>query len=157
MHRDHPRMCGEKGLFCRPPAHVMGSPPHVRGKEAGQAQASEHSRITPACAGKRKITLSQLLASRDHPRMCGEKCTACMPLPAYKGSPPHVRGKGAQDPPEAGNAGITPACAGKRFGLNYVKNFLGDHPRMCGEKSVSLKTTRWSLGSPPHMRGKENM
>ena len=71
--RDHPRICGEKGLFCRPPAHVIGSPPHMRGK---------------VIQG-----LSGLLPLWDHPRICGEKFALCSAPIAFLGSPPHMRGK----------------------------------------------------------------
>ena len=53
MDRDHPRMCGEKldtpCKLCR----VLGSPPHVRGKELYTPFWVQSHGITPACAGKR--------------------------------------------------------------------------------------------------------
>ena len=92
--KDHPRMCGEKGLFCRPPAHVMGSPPHVRGKEQRVAGSTDRARITPACAGKSASDF--FFMSRA------------------QGSPPHVRGKDGRAVALAHGNRITPACAGKR-------------------------------------------
>ena len=50
--------------------------------------------------------------------------------------------------------GITPAYAGKR-GLPHGADFVsGDHPRLCGEKVVSLPVRLLTWGSPPPMRGK---
>ena len=49
---------------------------------------------------------------------------------------------------------ITPAHAGKRLVFTCAEFFCGDHPRTCGEKSVSRLKLNQSLGSPPHMRGK---
>ena len=52
---------------------------------------------------------------------------------------------------------ITPAYAGKssertaRYGTN------GDHPRVCGEKSLLLGSSGSMGESPPHMRGKEHV
>ena len=53
VERDHPRMCGEKSAGSASPEIVMGSPPHVRGKELLHVDNAE--------------------AVVDHPRMCGEK------------------------------------------------------------------------------------
>ena len=52
--------------------------------------------------------------------------------------------------------GITPACAGKREGSAARCRRGWDHPRMRGEKSVSLPLMTGGRGSPPHARGKEN-
>ncbi len=51
--RDHPRMCGEKFSAVHSFLFCPGSPPHVRGKAAGQERQRLHAGITPACAGKR--------------------------------------------------------------------------------------------------------
>ena len=91
--RDHPRMCGEK---VQPLADWMmkqGSPPHVRGKAAVKALREELGRITPACAGKRKLHPRWCECWKDHPRMCGEKALFASHPAAIAGSPPHVRGK----------------------------------------------------------------
>ena len=50
--------------------------------------------------------------------------------------------------------GITPAHAGKSENRAVVMNFIGDHPRTCGEKTVRLSFLACRVGSPPHMRGK---
>ena len=50
---------------------------------------------------------------------------------------------------------ITPACAGKRErGCKNGTDFQ-DHPRMCGEKYVELILLNFTVGSPPHVRGKD--
>ena len=49
---DHPRVCGENFVLCST-AHVWrGSPPRVRGKRRIPYILRDHTRITPACAGK---------------------------------------------------------------------------------------------------------
>ena len=50
--------------------------------------------------------------------------------------------------------GITPAYAGKSCTPGIDSGFPRDHPRICGEKSITALSLRRSQGSPPHMRGK---
>ena len=66
-----------------------------------------------------------------------------------------MRGKALYGVFEGLVGGITPAHAGKSFGL--VIKFLrhGDHPRTCGEKVVYPPEPVTVCGSPPHMRGKD--
>ena len=53
IHRDHPRVCGEKFKpFCLRQL-CQGSPPRVRGKVFGAVPFGSGSGITPAYAGKR--------------------------------------------------------------------------------------------------------
>ena len=91
---------------------------------------------------------------RDHPRLCGEKCSKTCSEKAYVGSPPPMRGKVSILSPPNYNTRITPAYAGKRstFGINF--NPFTDHPRLCGEKGSSKFWRRTQRGSPPPMRGK---
>ena len=93
MHRDHPRMCGEKGDTTSAQTTPPGSPPHVRGKVEGYLSSQERRRITPACAGKRFRCFMPWQIRRDHPRMCGEKVFFILSPLYIVGSPPHVRGK----------------------------------------------------------------
>ena len=86
--------------------------------------------------------------------MCGEKLRRWYALFHPLGSPPRVRGKGHRDSQSDYQRGITPACAGKSSHPYYITLPRGDHPRVCGEKGLSMF---WSLnhsGSPPHVRGK---
>ena len=50
--RDHPRVCGEKGLNPVLAAYNGGSPPRMRGKESFIGQSAGDYGITPAYAGK---------------------------------------------------------------------------------------------------------
>ena len=49
---------------------------------------------------------------------------------------------------------ITPAYAGKRLRFHGFCTWGRDHPRLCGEKALSISMPSWSQGSPPPMRGK---
>ena len=51
--QDHPRVCGEKGVYAMLYTGLWGSPPHVRGKVLVPAIKRFAQRITPAYAGKR--------------------------------------------------------------------------------------------------------
>ena len=115
LHRDHPRVCGEKSLPPRPMRAQRGSPPRMRGKGHGKMCSLGLNRITPAYAGKRLGETSRPLIVEDHPRVCGEKINALAPAAADTGSPPRMRGKAAIRFRPPGGLGITPAYAGKRL------------------------------------------
>ena len=88
--------------------------------------------------------------------MCGEKQFKGLNQNQQQGSPPHVRGKVMAYRKTVKPKRITPACAGKSCFFIEVHTCSWDHPRMCGEKGMlRLKHSR-KLGSPPHVRGKEN-
>ena len=50
----------------------------------------------------------------DHPRVCGEKFHSASLIADFWGSPPRVRGEAENTVFEEPEAGITPACAGRR-------------------------------------------
>ena len=126
----------------------------MRGKAPLRTAHSISRRITPAYAGKSSRPLRPPECRKDHPRVCGEKQKKSPTGLVTRGSPPHVRGKGADEQGVGGVAGITPAYAGKSgispgFLLSYR-----DHPRVCGEKESVNDGTAIRAGSPPRMRGK---
>ena len=49
---------------------------------------------------------------------------------------------------------ITPAYAGKSSEEATDAVWFQDHPRICGEKFLTLLPRSLPAGSPPHMRGK---
>ena len=110
---DHPRACGEKYLQDPTENAILGSPPHVRGKDFRCLGKRTRSRITPACTGKSCSWPVCLPCRKDHPRVCGEKSLLGPLRAALRGSPPRMRGKGVVDVLVSEPLGITPACAGK--------------------------------------------
>ena len=88
--------------------------------------------------------------------MCGEKMPLYSVPGLYKGSPPHVRGKAPRGAAGKTGIGITPACAGKRRCTSTAVAVMWDHPRMCGEKLRRDTERMLTLGSPPHVRGKDH-
>ncbi len=67
-----------------------------------------------------------------------------------------MRGKESLQNTACRLTGITPAYAGKSLIPDFCVDFIWDHPRVCGEKSLHLSKLRDFLGSPPRMRGKES-
>ena len=73
------------------------------------------------------------------------------------GSPPRMRGKGLQECAPVATIGITPAYAGKSRAAGLVIVSGRDHPRVCGEKYAALVRDFCRQGSPPRMRGKDDL
>ena len=131
---DHPRVCGEKVAVCHDHASGVGSPPRMRGKEEGHPRSQGSQGITPAYAGKSDNFGAALSDFGDHPRVCGEKCSATGSGLAVSGSPPRMRGKVPVVSSVSVQFGITPAYAGKRSFAIVLSSDYWDHPRVCGEK-----------------------
>ena len=110
---DHPRLCGEKFQKNRRSPCYKGSPPPMRGKVKCSPSKLYPKRITPAYAGKSRRITSSFSSMRDHPRLCGEKCTKYKLMICTIGSPPPMRGKGCPRLDTCDTGRITPAYAGK--------------------------------------------
>ena len=134
LHRDHPRVCGEKSLPPRPMRAQRGSPPRMRGKENSSPKRLPTIGITPAYAGKSIRTRTGTSAPR--------------------GSPPRMRGKAPDRTGDSLSPRITPAYAGKRRQNPHRATLHRDHPRVCGEKLRQNQLESRKKGSPPRMRGK---
>ena len=113
--RDHPRVCGEKRRVRSWRALLLGSPPRMRGKVVLRSENPLCRGITPAYAGKRRSIGRLSQPTRDHPRVCGEKCSSVRSASHRRGSPPRVRGKVCDLTIIRVHHGITPAYAGKRL------------------------------------------
>ena len=86
--------------------------------------------------------------------MCGEEAVEKPTVQSGIGSPPHVRGRVADQLTTRELSGITPACAGKRLGNEDILKPPSDHPRMCGEEAKIFRALCGPMGSPPHVRGR---
>ena len=93
LHRDHPRVCGEKNGENGLTFHQMGSPPRMRGKGGEAPTPDPLNGITPAYAGKSFQPFLYLFDVWDHPRVCGEKFLGTKTWTTRQGSPPRMRGK----------------------------------------------------------------
>ena len=92
--------------------------------------------------------------NQKYPRICGEKPASRRSTAGWIGSPPHMQGKGGGPRAYQCPWRITPAYAGKSHLHRKSLPAAGDHPRMCGEKSVIIDPVMLWSGSPPHVRGK---
>ena len=90
---DHPRVCGEKGIHLLSFGLIPGSPPRMRGKAIQSRPDYPDNGITPAYAGKRRLSVKTASRNRDHPRVCGEKPNRIVWEHWREGSPPRMRGK----------------------------------------------------------------
>ena len=152
--RDHPRVCGEKWCTATSQRKSLGSPPRMRGKDRDHHAKRIRAGITPAYAGKRRVSTTIRETSKDHPRVCGEKTEGLLRCRPPEGSPPRMRGKGQVAGTDALPGRITPAYAGKSAGAFGRPDRTLDHPRVCGEKMRSRQPASRAGGSPPRMRGK---
>ena len=152
--RDHPRVCGEKGCSSTITSRKRGSPPRVRGKDSCSSKQRRRPGITPAYAGKSAAFRDFSTGTRDHPRVCGEKCPPGKFFFMTVGSPPRVRGKGLLQYDNIQKERITPARAGKRLLQFKAASKTRDHPRVCGEKCGFQGFQHGDKGSPPRVRGK---
>ena len=135
---DHPRLCGEKFSIFLTCGVVTGSPPPMRGKGSGGGGGHRGDRITPAYAGKSPTKTPNTPCKKDHPRLCGEKAMLVCLRRISTGSPPPMRGKVGRLENTDRRKRITPAYAGKRKRLFRSILIEKDHPRLCGEKIISL-------------------
>ena len=127
----------------------------MRGKVAAVDAYHKGGRITPAHAGKRLLGRLPGMGGPDHPRACGEKTPVRFYENGVPGSPPRMRGKEEDHHQRPGGGRITPAHAGKRICPRPGRMNSEDHPRACGEKSISRPKSGPSTGSPPRMRRKD--
>ena len=126
----------------------------MRGKVTQDLVDLVKSGITPAYAGKRTSRYTPFQGAKDHPRVCGEKTGTAWRWLMVTGSPPRMRGKVPAAPSAPMSSGITPAYAGKSILQSATRWPRRDHPRVCGEKPLSLVWMTCETGSPPRMRGK---
>ena len=131
--RDHPRVCGEHGGATRYTKHMEGSSPRVRGTL--KILLLEHAQrgIIPACAGNTRIIKNRIV------RGCG--------------SSPRVRGTRHIVIVEHPRTGIIPACAGNTRTRRVQCPRGRDHPRVCGEHTVTRERADDTKGSSPRVRG----
>ena len=153
--RDHPRVCGEKRMKASEHQTYLGSPPRVRGEGPNNNMTRAAFGITPACAGRSRGFARGLFISKDHPRVCGEKSIRARDGAIRRGSPPRVRGEVKLVLKLLLPLRITPACAGRRNSRITLAQRIGDHPRVCGEKFLTISAKSHTRGSPPRVRGED--
>ena len=109
--------------------------------------------IIPAYAGNTPERTVSLVASRDHPRVCGEHTGRGDSRGVTQGSSPRMRGTPGTRYHVRHYAGIIPAYAGNTLQQTVADDLQADHPRVCGEHRWSSRRHSTHPGSSPRMRG----
>ena len=157
IYRDHPRVCGEHLPSFLLPSFIAGSSPRVRGTPGGALVDLRMTGIIPACAGNTAWPWLRWLMFRDHPRVCGEHLDGGFAPRRCGGSSPRVRGTHGRHVQNRTLAGIIPACAGNTPAKAASPSRNRDHPRVCGEHSVTASGHACMRGSSPRVRGTRRM
>ena len=128
----------------------------MRGAPAWNKGFQGNDRIIPADAGSTGRDHGAGVATRDHPRGCGEHILTCLFRRIGSGSSPRMRGARFSIIASMGVLGIIPADAGSTIRHTAPTTRRRDHPRGCGEHS-SISDRKWRHGgSSPRMRGALN-
>ena len=155
--RDHPRVCGEHALLMILSTGSAGSSPRVRGTRTHETYSRWEVGIIPACAGNTWTEGLRPGDAGDHPRVCGEHAPPLACLFDARGSSPRVRGTHGRHVQNRTLAGIIPACAGNTPAKAASPSRNRDHPRVCGEHSVTASGHACMRGSSPRVRGTRRM
>jgi len=111
-------------------------------------------RNIPAYAGKTSMPVINDKFAEEHPRVCGENPPESITSAADRGTSPRMRGKhSCRGSPYIGSRNI-PAYAGKTGSLPGGVLGQGEHPRVCGENTVTPPGATPISGTSPRMRGK---
>ena len=149
----HPRVCGERACLDRARERTTGSSPRVRGTPQRTVAAGKVLRFIPACAGNARNDSSSGPNASVHPRVCGER-GGRTPVPAAApGSSPRVRGTPQPHRASAFDARFIPACAGNAESASTATSRPTVHPRVCGERDLTVTLTPQLSGSSPRVRG----
>ena len=89
---DHPRGCGEHAAGSRVIPGNEGSSPRMRGAPEARLPGGLRRGIIPADAGSTRLYEEQSDRLEDHPRGCGEHCSALALSSGDTGSSPRMRG-----------------------------------------------------------------
>ena len=72
LYRDHPRLCGKDSIQFIIILFSPGSPPLMREGHMDTVKLTDEGGITPAYAGRTKLSGLHVPAEWDHPRLCGK-------------------------------------------------------------------------------------
>ena len=153
VRRDHPRACGEHDGFDPAFDAHSGSSPRMRGTPKMKRMICFMTGIIPAHAGNTGLSKRLALCRRDHPRACGEHYAYDSADITGMGSSPRMRGTPYVALQYECGGGIIPAHAGNTMRVPVGAELNRDHPRACGEHSISAVMRLIFLGSSPRMRG----
>ena len=149
----HPRVCGERTSCATDSLCAAGSSPRVRGTPRRFWRCRRNHRFIPACAGNARRAARRTPARSVHPRVCGERVRPRRSGISIVGSSPRVRGTPGLSRPGQRIARFIPACAGNAQSTAARGSPRSVHPRVCGERPLTLATASFAAGSSPRVRG----
>lgn len=148
-----PRLCGEYS----PEKHIrpknVGSSPLARGIRYQYCALFPTDQIIPACAGNTKSDKYCQNLYWDHPRLCGEYLLSPSIWCVMLGSSSLVRGIRGRNGTKGLLDRIIPACAGNTHKVDCWEWLSQDHPRLCGEYTLTDADFADIWGSSPLVRG----
>ena len=131
----------------------MGSSPRMRGTRRPSWRRCRRRGIIPAYAGNTLESIPRMASNGDHPRVCGEHSGEELAGLAVLGSSPRMRGTLCWGCNVHAQRGIIPAYAGNTSVSVIRTHPIRDHPRVCGEHTISDAAFAIPCGSSPRMRG----
>ena len=153
---EHPRVCGENSRGRIRHHRGRGTSPRMRGKLNNLGIAGVAGWNIPAYAGKTHRPYIGRSYLSEHPRVCGENQQTGYGDCESSGTSPRMRGKHVIDVALDAAHGNIPAYAGKTIWLAFSAPSITEHPRVCGENSISDAELLEQLGTSPRMRGKQH-
>ena len=130
-----------------------GSSPHARGTLTSVPANGRNTRFIPACAGNAARRHPVRPRRPVHPRMRGERAELNQKLGHAAGSSPHARGTHSMDASVDRHHRFIPACAGNAREQCRRGRLRSVHPRMRGERALTIGGAVLAAGSSPHARG----
>ena len=128
--------------------------PRMRGERKRRMRILRRAvRFIPACAGNAFPQERLVISNTVHPRMRGERVVIVVPASVLPGSSPHARGTLRILIRRKPEKRFIPACAGNACPLFSIGHENPVHPRMRGERVISLRYDGFKGGSSPHARG----
>ncbi len=125
----------------------------MRGTRQSPPARFSEPRFIPACAGNARVYARAPCPWSVHPRVCGERAESPLDFNSLRGSSPRVRGTQALIISQGVEHRFIPACAGNAPPtILYIPPFPV-HPRVCGERAMTLTGIMACIGSSPRVRG----
>ena len=132
-------------------------PPHARRRDHGLIQYPLPVGITSACAEKRLEFIVHHYTGGNYLRMRGEEPGISKTPPTPRELPPHARRREGMKKAEMIAAGITSACAEKRYPRWKYICLPGNYLRMRGEEGCGGGARTFAQELPSHARRRVRM
>ena len=151
---EHPRGCGDDHNPVSIGMQAMGTPPRMRGRPRSSVRLPVRWRNTPADAGTTFGAPTTTRTTAEHPRGCGDDSVPNSVNALSIGTPPRMRGRRQPSWRHWPRPRNTPADAGTTRGRQGRHPAGPEHPRGCGDDTITVDSSDTVNGTPPRMRGR---